>query len=147
MKNSSNSKVTRHFFILISQGQINDEHPELSSLTLSILGPFPAIDGVSADIQEVGSIRLKPGNKIAVKPGDKITWIIVDTSIISSILILHKDKGKNVFESGPAPVPGSTTWSGIIDKKIRGKKEEYYSICWSQGGMTYCFDPKITVNP
>lgn len=146
MIDTDNTPVPQNFDILIYAGVINIAHPEQSTLTLKLRGPYPATDeSTTTDPAQHEQGELKPGDDIGVKPGDKVTWIIME-SAISSILVMDDNKNKNVFESGPAPVSGTTNWSGIIDKKIVGRKEETYAICWSQGGLTYCYDPKITVN-
>jgi plastocyanin len=147
MTDTGISLAPQQYDILIFAGIINYDHPEQSTLTLKLRDPYPVVEGECADVAETQQQHadFKPGDDINVKPGDRITWIIQDPDI-SSILVMDDNKNKNVFESNPSPVKGSTNWSGIIDRTINGRKEETYSICWSQQGMTYCYDPKITVN-
>jgi hypothetical protein len=145
MKETGISQTRKHFDILIYAGSVDPDHPERSTLTLKLLEPYPVTDGVSAEVGKVDPSALKPGDKIEVKPGDVVTWIIQDPNI-SSILILHKIRGKNVFASGPAPARPGQSWTGII-RGVSMKEDEEYAICWSQGGVTYCYDPIIYVNP
>ena len=80
-----------------------------------------------------------------VKPGDTVIWINMVASI-SSFLIRDDNKNSDVFEPDPAPVEGSNIWRGRV-RKGNKKKEEHYTIFWSQGGMTFRYDPVIKVNP
>jgi plastocyanin len=124
--------------IRLKVGILNRAHPEKSTLTL-----IPAEVPVS---NRGDTAEEQLGDTIYARPGDTITWIIDDPDI-TSILVMDDNKKQNVFELDPAPLMGSTRWSGLVDRKIKGRKEESYTICWSQDGMTYCFDPKIVVNP
>jgi plastocyanin len=146
MKDIGFSEAPQRHDILISAGEINRAHPEQSTLTLKLrtAALVPQVD--NAELAQQEHSELKPGDEIEVKPGDIVTWFIEDPDI-SSILVMDDNKNKNVFESNPSPVFGSRSWSGVIDKAIRGNKVETYTICWSQHGITYCYDPKITVNP
>ena len=108
--------------IHIKAGSIDMIHPDKSTLTLSDSGDTE------------------------VKPGDTVTWIIDEPSI-TSILVKDDNKNANVFDPDPAPLTGSTSWSGTVNKHIKKKSKETYMICWSQAGITYCFDPQIKVNP
>lgn len=92
------------------------------------------------------TLTLSDNGETTVKPGDTVTWIIDDPSI-TSILVKDDNKGANVFDPDPAPLSGSTRWSGTVNKNIRKKSTESYLICWSQTGITYCYDPQIKVNP
>jgi plastocyanin len=146
MTDTGQTLAPQNYDILITAGQINRSHPEQSTLTLKLRAPVPVGSGEMAEVIQEDPSELKPGDSIDVRPGDTVTWIIQDPDI-SSILIMDDNKNRNVFESNPAPVFGSRNWMGVIDRTINGRKEETYAICWSQHGITYCYDPKITVNP
>lgn len=107
--------------ILIKVGTLNMEEPDKSTLDLS------------------------DGGTSTINSGDTVTWIIDDKQI-SSIVIMDDNKNANVFSPDPRPIKGSTSWMGRA-KRVSKKEEETYTICWSQGGMVFCFDPKIVVNP
>jgi hypothetical protein len=92
------------------------------------------------------SLRLSDNGLSVINSGDTVTWIIPEGSMISSIVVFDDNRNSNVFAPDPKPVPGSTSWMGTA-KAVTSTKQETYTICWSQNGMTYCFDPKIVVNP
>jgi hypothetical protein len=104
----------------------NFEHPDKSKLILSDAGDT------------------------TVDPGDTVVWINM-VSGISSFLIRDDNKISNVFEPDPSPVQGSTNWKGTVKLGILNAKQkqqsERYTICWSQDGMTFCYDPVIKLNP
>ncbi|NND31247.1 MAG: hypothetical protein HKN76_01560 [Saprospiraceae bacterium] len=96
-----------------------------------------------------------------VDPGDVVTWIIdKDCEKITSIFI-HDDARFDLFDPDPAPVSGSTRWTGVINpktaEKIQAKNSgkppepivegENYTIYWSEEGRIYSFDPIIQINP
>jgi hypothetical protein len=124
--------------IRLRVGILNRAHPEKSTLTLSPAA-VPVHNRDDAGEEQVN-------DTIFARPGDTITWIIDDPDI-TSILVMDDNKKQNVFELDPAPLFGSSSWSGVVDRKINGRKEESYTICWSQDGITFCYDPKIVVNP
>lgn len=146
MTDTGIAQAPQYYRILIYPGDAKPDHPDLSTLRLELEGPFPTPEEMSAYMGQHQQAEFKPGDDITINSGDILTWKITDPTIISSILILHKEKGKNVFASGPAPVLPGTDWSGTV-RRVSKKEDEEYAICWSQDGKTYCFDPKITVNP
>jgi hypothetical protein len=135
----------QRYEIWILAANRDETHPERSTMNLELKGPFPVSGEPPADIAQGEHAEFKPGDDITVNSGDTITWKIMANGV-DSILILHKDKPKNVFSSGPAPMLPGKDWSGVV-KRVSRREDEEYAICWSQGGKTYCFDPKIAVNP
>jgi hypothetical protein len=94
-------------------------------------------------------LEMSDGGMTHVKQGDTVTWII-DVRAMTSILIKDDNIHVNLFEPDPkpeAPAKRDSEWSGKISDNLLGGVEENYTICWSQDGETYCFDPKIQVNP
>ncbi|MDZ4708285.1 MAG: hypothetical protein SH818_07765 [Saprospiraceae bacterium] len=111
-----------HHKIKITGSIPNRKHPNLSTLSLSDMG------------------------RTHVKAGDTVTWII-DVKEITSILI-KDDNSSDLFHPDPAPVSPAkkdSAWSGKIKEGVKSGSE-FYTICWSQGGETYCYDPVIQVN-
>jgi len=106
--------------ITITGSQPNHRHPHKSKLTL------------------------EPGGTTYVNPGDTITWIVEVDAIIA--IMISDDSGIDVFNPDPAPVAGTKNWSGTINPSIKKGSSEEYSIYWTQGGVVYSFDPKISVN-
>jgi plastocyanin len=144
MTDTEITRAPQRYEIWILEAHRDEIHPELSTLKLELKGPFPLTGEPPVDVAQGEHAEFKPGDDITVNSGDTITWVI-KVNEISSILILHKEKVKNVFSSFPAPVLPGTNWTGVVKKVSRKEDEEYY-ICWSQAGATYCYDPKITVN-
>jgi hypothetical protein len=114
-------KTPRNHNIRIKVGEINFLHPDQSKLILSDSGD------TRVDVE------------------DTVTWIVDDESI-SSILVMDDNRKADIFDDDLKPVPGTKNWKGTVSKNARNKEETYF-ICWSQDGMTYCFDPQIKVNP
>jgi plastocyanin len=114
-----------HHHIRITNSMPNKAHPDKSALELS----------------DSGITR--------VNPGDHVTWII-DAKEITSILVKDDNIHVNLFEPDPHPVAPEkkdSEWTGTVQQKLQKGAEESYTICWTQAGETYCFDPKIQVNP
>lgn len=114
-----------HHQIKITNSMPNKAHPDKSKLEMSDSG------------------------LTKVNAGDHVTWII-DAKQISSILIKDDNVHVDLFEPDPHPVAPEkkdSEWTGTIHKHLKPKQEESYTICWTEHGETYCYDPKIQVNP
>lgn len=105
-----------------------------------------------------GNLTLSPAGALEVSPGDTVVWVIGPNSGVASITGIVEKPGPNhdVFDPDPAPVAGSTNWSGVINPNFSSATEEAYSINWSTaaagwlnqgGGQPKSFDPIIKVNP
>jgi len=99
-------------------------------------------------------LTLSDSGETVVNLGDVVTWVIdKDCQSISSIFIQDEKHGPGVFDPDPAPVMGTSHWTGVINPNLvtKSKKgdyqEETYTIYWAENGEIYAFDPIIRVNP
>jgi plastocyanin len=146
MSDSITPTLPQNHEVFIDVAEPNEAHPEQSTLVLNSTSFFEEETSETIDVNQGNTKAVNSGDSIGVKPGDTVTWI-VKASGITSILVMDDNRRANVFESNPSPVFGGINWSGVVDRSIVGRKVETYSICWSQNGKVYCYDPKIVVNP
>ena len=82
-----------------------------------------------------------------VNQSDPVTWVI-GTSLITSITAITDSSSNDVFNPDPAPVPGTSMWSGTISTVAVG--DESYTIGFTvagQGSKVFKHDPIIQVKP
>jgi hypothetical protein len=92
---------------------------------------------------------LSDGGDSKVNHGDTVFWVNMVPSI-TSFRITDDNLHSDVFSPDPLQIPGSLNWSGTVrkkEKKDKGKHEETYTICFTQDGQTFSYDPIIKVNP
>lgn len=92
-----------------------------------------------------------------VNHGDTVFWVNMVSSI-TSFRITDDNLHSDVFHPDPLQIEGSMNWKGKVKerkefhklhppKSKKGKHEESYTICFTQDGQTFSYDPVIRVNP
>ncbi|XBA03241.1 hypothetical protein A6C57_26080 [Fibrella sp. ES10-3-2-2] len=101
------------------------------------------IESINAD----GSLKLSDNGVTVASPGDTILWIIAPKSGVKAITAIQDNSSIDVFNPNPAPVGGSSNWSGQVTLGLQ-KCEEDYTIIFTRESddITYKFDPKIQVD-
>jgi len=101
------------------------------------------IEGINSD----GSLTLSDNGVTVASPGDTILWLIAPKSGVKAITAIHDNSSIDIFSPDPAPVGGSSNWSGQVTLGLQNCEEDYTIMFTKESDdITYKFDPKIQVD-
>ncbi len=108
---------------------------------------MPTIKITGSDAS-TGNLTLDDNGNTTTSKGSNVIWQIANGSGVQSITSIYADSGSvDVFNPDPAPVGGSTNWSGRVNPTLVTPTFEDYTIVWKdENGLTHTHDPRISVN-